>query len=153
MFHLKRIRTIADYQFGKGVGNILFPDGVKLRMSTTNRVRQIFFNNHRIATLRAKDGLLTLSIEGARRLHEFLKYPEQRVVVNNEAAPFVAEGKNVFAKHVVLVHHEIRAGDEVLVVDEEDNLLATGKSILSAIEMQAFKKGKAVEVRDSKYRT
>jgi len=144
---LKRVRTIADYQFGRGVGEALFPDNVEFQLSTTKRIRQVLLNNNRIATVRAKDGMLTLSIEGAGRLHDFMKFPGHRVVVNSDAAPFVAEGKTAFARHVVAVDPEIRAGEEVLVVDESDRLLATGKAALSAIEMPAFKKGTAVDVR------
>ena len=62
-------------------------------------------------------------------------------------APFVAKGKTAFARHVVDVDPEIRAGQEVLVVDEDDGLLATGKTMLSALEMKAFEKGTAVDVR------
>jgi uncharacterized protein with predicted RNA binding PUA domain len=146
--HLKRVRTIADYQFGKGAGEVLFPDDVKFQLSSTKRIRQILLDNTRIATVRARDGLLILSITGARRLHAFIKYPKQRVVVNSDAAPFVAKGKTAFARHVLAVDPEIRAGEEVLVVDENDNLLATGKAMLSALEMLAFKKGIAVDVRN-----
>ncbi len=142
--HLKRIRTIADYQFGRGAGKALFPDSVEFQMSTTGRVRQIMLGRTRMATVRAQDGMLTLGIEGARRLHGL---PGHRVVVNGDAAPFVAKGKNAFAKHVVSADPDIRAGEEVLVVDENDKLLATGKAVLCAIEMTAFKKGMAVEVR------
>ncbi len=145
--HLKRVRTIADYQFGRGAGRILFSDEVTFQLSTTKRVRQILLHNERIATVRAKDGMLTLSIKGAARLHGFLPYPAQRVVVNSDAAPFVSKGKTAFARHVVAVDPDIRAGQEVLVVDESDRLLATGKAVLSAIEMQDFKKGIAVDVR------
>ena len=145
--HLKRVRTIADYQFGRGVGEFLFPDNVNFQMSTTGKVRQIMLENNRMATVRAHDGMLTLSIAGARRLHEFIKYPGKRVVVNSDAIPFVAKGKNAFAKHVVAADPDIRAGDEVIVVDENDMLLATGKAVLCAVEMIAFKKGMAVEVR------
>ncbi|MCK4795916.1 MAG: pseudouridine synthase, partial [Spirochaetes bacterium] len=38
-------------------------------------------------------------------------------------------------------------GQEVLVVDEDDKLLGTGKTMLSASEMKAFEKGTAVDVR------
>ena len=69
------------------------------------------------------------------------------MVVNSDAAPFVAKGKTAFARHVVDVDPEIRAGQEVLVVDEDDGLLATGKTMLSALEMKAFEKGTAVDVR------
>ncbi len=145
--HLKRIRTIADYQFGRGTGEALFPDSVEFQFSTTGRVRSILLDNNRLATIRAQDGILTLSITGAVKLHEFIKSPGQRVVVNREAAPFVAKGKNAFARHVVAVDPDIRAGQEVLVVDESDVLLATGKAMLCAHEMLAFKKGMAVSIR------
>ena len=81
--HLKRVRTIADYQFGKGAGDVLFPDNVTFQMSTTKRVRQILLDGKRIATVRARDGLLTLSVSGAGKIHEYvtLTYPGQRVVV------------------------------------------------------------------------
>ncbi|MCK4797358.1 MAG: pseudouridine synthase, partial [Spirochaetes bacterium] len=52
-----------------------------------------------------------------------------------------------FARHVVDVDSEIRAGQEILVVDEDDKLLGTGKTMLSASEMKAFEKGTAVDVR------
>jgi uncharacterized protein with predicted RNA binding PUA domain len=145
--HLKRVRTIANYQFGKGAGDILFPDNVEFQMSTTGKVRQILLDNNRLATVRAHDGMLTLGMAGAKKLHELIGFPGHRVVVNSDSAPFVAKGKNAFAKHVVAVDPEIRAGEEVLVVDENDNLLATGKTMLCAIEMLAFKKGMAVEIR------
>lgn len=146
--HLNRVRIIADYQFGRGAGNIIFSDNVEFLMSSTGRVRQILFEGKRIATIRAQDGMLTLGIAGALRLHGFLKFPGNRVVVNSDSAPFVAKGKNAFSKHVVAADPDIRAGEEVLVVDENDNFLATGKAVLCALEMTAFKKGMAVEVRN-----
>ena len=145
--HLKRVRTIADYQFGRGAGEILFPDDVRFQFSTTKRIRQILLGNERIATVRAKDGMLTLSMKGAGKIHGFTRYPGQRVVVNSDAAPFVAKGKTAFSRHVVAVDPDIRAGQEVLIVDENDRLLATGRTVLSAIEMKAFKRGIAVDIR------
>lgn len=147
--HLKRVRTIADYQFGRGAGEILFPDNVIFQLSTTKRIRQILLDNERMATVRAKDGMLTLSMKGAGLLHAYIEYPGQRVVVNRDAAPFVAKGKTAFSRHVIAVDPDIRAGQEVLVVDEDDNLLATGRAALSAVEMLSFKKGAAVDVRST----
>ena len=39
---LSRVRMIADYQFGKGTGKELFPDGSTFQLSRTKRVRQVF---------------------------------------------------------------------------------------------------------------
>jgi len=68
-------------------------------------------------------------------------------VVSDDAAPFVAKGGNAFAKHVLSVDPEIRAGEEVLVTDSTDRLLATGKAVLSPEEMTQIKRGVAVLIR------
>jgi uncharacterized protein with predicted RNA binding PUA domain len=56
----------------------------------------------------------------------------------------------VFAKHVKIVDSQLRAGDELLVVDEQDRLLAVGKANLSPNEMLALTRGVAVKTRHSK---
>ncbi len=149
MKELKAVRMMADYQFGKGAGRVLFPDTCRFLLSSTGRVRQILDGNIRIATVKADSGWLTLSIEGARRLHSHLRYPKMRVVVIDDVSEFVLKGRSVFAKHVVDVDDEIRAGDEVLVVNASDELLATGKAILSSFEMREMDRGVAVKVRQS----
>jgi hypothetical protein len=78
--HLRKARIIADYQFGRGTGDALFPDDVKFRLSTTGRIRQVLQGKERIATLRASDNLFTLGKLGAFRLHAFLPPPGMRVV-------------------------------------------------------------------------
>lgn len=144
---LKKARVIADYQFGKGAGEILFPDNVEFVLSRTRRISQIKDGEKRIATLRSFDGMFTLSIEGAKRLHQFLKYPRLRVVMNEESGEFIRKGETAFCKHVLDVDPAIRAYDEVIVVDEKDSLLATGKAMLAAEEIISFTQGVAVKVR------
>jgi uncharacterized protein with predicted RNA binding PUA domain len=144
---LQRARIIADYQFGRGAGLALFPAETTFRLSSTGRLRYLYWEEERIATLRASDGLLTLSLLGAERLHSNFPPPRLRVMVSAEAAPFVAKGGNVFARHVLSADPEIRAGEEVLVVDEKDCLLATGKAILAPEEMLQIRRGVAVRTR------
>jgi uncharacterized protein with predicted RNA binding PUA domain len=146
---LERVRVIADYQFGRGAGAALFPDGVRFIMGRTGRLRQVLEGSKRIATLRANDGFLILSAYGGQKLKEALPFPEKRVIMNDDAAPFVAKGKTAFCKFVVDCDPQIRALEEVLLVDKDDNLLATGQALLCAAEMKAFKKGTAVSVRSS----
>jgi uncharacterized protein with predicted RNA binding PUA domain len=144
---LTRVRMIADYQFGKGIGRELFPDGSTFQLSRTKRVRQVFHSGKRIATARAKDGFFTLSIEGASVIHRLLPRKKLRVVISEEAAPFVEKGKTAFIKHVVEIDTELRAGEEVLVTDKDDRLLATGQLLLSPAEILALNSGAAVDVR------
>ena len=144
------MQVIADYQFGKGVGAELFPDSCEFTFSTTGRIRQVLLAGTRLATVRAEDGRLTLSIECAERLQKALPPPSYRVEVNAEVAEFVAAGKNAFAKHVVSADPGIRSGDEVLVISGDDTLLATGTAMLAGAEMLAFNYGVAVKVRQGR---
>ncbi len=138
---------IADLQFGRGAGDILFPDVTTFSLSKTGRLRYLYSGKERIATVRAKDGLLTLSMLGASRLHSFFPSPRLRVTASGDAVPFVIKGGNLFARHVVSSDPDIRAGEEVLVVDANDQLLATGKAVLAPEEMLAMKRGVAVLIR------
>jgi uncharacterized protein with predicted RNA binding PUA domain len=144
---LRRVQTIADYQFGSRAGTGLFPEGCTFIFSTTGRIRQILFEGVRLATVRASDGRLTLGIEGAKRLKSLLPFPGYRVVIRDDVAMFVAQGKNAFAKHVTAADPIIRAGDDVLVVAGDDRLIACGAAVISGREMLAFNYGVAVRVR------
>ncbi len=144
---LKRARIIADFQFGRGSGRALFGDDTTFMLSNTGRLRHLYRVGERIATVRARDGLLTLSALGAKLLYDFLPAPRQRVVILNDVAPYIARGGTAFAKHVIGVDPDIRAGEEVLVVDEDGNLIATGRAVLSPEEMIEISRGPAVLVR------
>jgi uncharacterized protein with predicted RNA binding PUA domain len=144
------VQVIADFQFGKGAGEALFQEGCEVILSRTGRVRQISLDGKRLATVRAKDGRFTLGIDGALRLLSSLPPPAYRVVVTGEVADFIRQGKNTFAKHVIAADPAIMAGDEVMVVDGHDQLLATGSSVLSGGEMLRFNYGVAVKVRQGR---
>jgi uncharacterized protein with predicted RNA binding PUA domain len=145
---LSRIRSIADYQFGKGVGVKLFPENVDIIYSkATGRIRYIYLNGERLATLRPTDGLLSLSITASRLVAENRDSARCFVTVQNDVSEFIADGGDVFAVHVVTVDEEVRAKDEVIILDEDRHVLAVGRALLSAVEMRAFKTGVAVKVR------
>ena len=145
---LTKIRAIADYQLGKGVGIQLFPSNVEIQYSPrTGRIRFINLNGERLATLRPTDGVLSLSIKAAVFMAEKTPFAKCFVTVKNEVSKFIAEGGDVFAVHVVKVDEEVGAKDEVIAVDEEGQVLAVGRTILSSGEMMAFKTGVAVKVR------
>jgi len=145
---LKRIRSTADYQFGEGVGNMLFPDNVTIEYShSTGRIRYINLGGRRMATLRPTDGLLSISVEAARYLAKSNPSAPCFVTIRQDISQFVVEGGDVFAAHVVKVDPEIHAKDEVIVLDEEGKVVAVGRAFLSSAEMVAFKTGVAVKVR------
>jgi len=145
---ISRIRSVADYQFGKGVGAELFPEGVEIIYSKrTGRIRYVYLKGKRLTTLRPTDGLFALSIVGAKRIAEKADSAKCFVTVRDDVSKFIAEGGDVFAAHVVKADDEIRPKDEVIIVDEGGKVLAVGKAVLSGEEMKSFKTGVAVKVR------
>lgn len=145
---LIRIRSVADFQFGEGCGKLLFPKEVTvIRSKKTGKVKNIYLNGKLLATLKPKDGYLALSLEGARRLALIFRPPRYRVVARDDVIEFLKKGRNLFSKHVVECDPEIRPGEEVLVTDSKDNIVAVGKAVLAGFEMKRFKNGVAVKIR------
>lgn len=143
------LRTTADYQFGRGAGDALFPDDATLDVeySTGGRPNQIHATDGRLTSMNT-DGRFTLGFAGGLRLQEVLDPPAYRVVVGDDSEPFVRDGKNAFAKFVSDVDTDVRPGDEVLVVHESGELLAVGRAELGAAAMLDFDTGMAVKVRE-----
>lgn len=148
---MRKFRALLDTQFFPGASKALdYFDKLYVVISpTTGRPRIVVDSRGRkIFTIRASDYCIIPTIVLAEILKKLAPYPCLRVVVCNEVAEFIAKGGNVFARHVLQVHDDIRAGDEVLVVDEEDSLLAVGRARLSAMEMMYFTRGVAVTTRE-----
>ncbi len=148
VFDLERIRGVANYQFESEIGQKMFPDFVKIEYSRkTGRIKHIYLNGILLATLRPKNGLFALTINGGKRLMSLVGHSRFRVVVQADVESFVREGGNVFAKHIVKTDGKIRPGEEVVVINNKDDVLAVGKAVLSGGEMLAFNRGIAVKVR------
>jgi len=144
----EKVIAIGDYQFGQDAGNALFNGEIEIEKSKkTGKIRHIYSNKDLIANMRASDSYFVLAKEGAKRLHKRMEYPRNRIVVNKDSEPFVREGKSVFSKFVIECDVNIRANDEVLIVNENDDLLGFGKSLLNHNEIMSFNTGQAIKTR------
>ena len=144
---LKKIKAIADYQFGKGAGELLFTGKIKIEKSKkTGKIRHIFDGNQNIVNMRASDSFLILSKLGAKRLAQ-MDGMRNKVMIDNSVESFARDGKSVFAKFIKDCDDNIRSNDEVLIVNEEGELLAFGKALLNYSEMLDFNTGQAIKTR------
>ncbi|MCK4808084.1 MAG: tRNA-guanine transglycosylase, partial [Candidatus Aenigmarchaeota archaeon] len=145
--HLLEARSVLMYQYGGGAEKILYGD-IKLEVSRkTGRLRRIYVGKEILGTIRAEDGMFVPARLGAERLKDALKKPSYRVVVSDDAVPFIMEGKSVFSRFVIDADREIRPYDEVLIVDSSDKLVGTGRCLLNYDEMMDFRDGVAVKTR------
>jgi len=146
---LSRVKAVADYQFGKVAGAALMEGRVELvKSKNTDKIRNVIVDGEHVLSMRAPDGFFSLRPPGARRLMEVFPSPQLRVVVMQDSEPFNREGKNVFCQFVKDCDRGLVPMDEVMVVNEKDELLAIGRTLLVAGEMLVIKKGIAVKVRE-----
>ncbi|WP_457613333.1 tRNA guanosine(15) transglycosylase TgtA [Methanocaldococcus sp.] len=141
-----RIRKMLQYQYGY---DVLEDEDVKVvRSKNTGRLRQVLDKNGDLLfSIRSNDNILIPSEKGAKLLWKKIPFPKYRVVVDREVENFAKEGRNVFAKFVIDCDEELRPYEEVLVVNEDDELLAYGTTLLNGIELMEFNYGLAVKVR------
>ncbi len=143
-----RVKAVADMQFGKGARRI-FEGNIRIvKSKRTGKIRNVYVDDEHLVSMRAHDGLFTLKSDGARKLMKVIPYPGIRVVIENDAVEFVAQGKNVFSKFVLEMDEDLRPMDEVIIVDSMDNLVGIGQVVLVRDEAKAFQRGIAVKVRE-----
>ncbi len=145
----ERTRLIASLQFGPTAADALLGGEVGFETSpNTGRIRTVQADGDHVLSLRASDGLFTLKAAGGERLHEALEAPRLRVEVLGDSVPFNRDGKSVFAKFVADADPRLRPRSECLVTGPGDELVAVGRTLLTAREMGTFERGVAVEVRE-----
>jgi len=149
---LLSFRAILNYQLRVSVADSVLPDNLLVGVSkNTGRVRALIDpeNTEVLATVVASTNTLNMRLSLARRIHKLVPPPRLRLVVVNEMVPDILEAKSsVFSKHVLSVDEELRAGDEALVVSEDDELLCVGKLLLSPEEILQLLTGPALKIRE-----
>lgn len=145
----KKFALTMDALFATDISSHLPLDDLEFIYSKkTGRIKHVLLNNKIIATLRT-DGGVALTVDGAKLLLESNKIRENCVIVRNDVAEFIKEGRSVFCKHVLFAGRNIKVNSEVIILDENNNLLAVGKAILPSKMIREFNRGVAVKVRDS----
>lgn len=138
-----------DYIFGKNVSKALPLENLEFTYSKkTGRIRTVTFNGKLIATMRS-DGSIAPTVYGATLLLQQPEFQENCVVAQDGPDKFVAEGRSLFAKHVVKCGDRIKPEADVAILNVKGEVVAVGKAILSAKMMRSFKSGAAVKVREA----
>ncbi len=146
----RKVKAISDYQFDPEITDILFSNKEEIyieRSKNTNKIRYIHLKDKILLTLRPSNGLFTLSLLSAKLIIKNTKPPKLRAIVSTEVSEFIKEGRSVFCKHVIDIDENLRPMDEVIVVDQNDELLAIGRLKIPITYVKTFKNGVAIKVR------
>lgn len=147
-FDEMKIYSVAEYQFCKGAGEVLTGGELSYVKNRKGRIRNVMLDGEHILSRRHYDGLFTLKKAGAMLLKENFDHPILRTQVTKDSAEYNSQGHNVFAKFVTDMWDELRDGDETIVVDEDDQLVATARTFLTKKEVEVFDNGLAARTRE-----
>lgn len=115
----------------------------------TGRIKSITKNGVLLFSLRTHDGNFLPTYNGG----EFLiasGYRKNRVYVNDVASPFILEGKSAFCRHITLADEDIYPESIVLLMNNNDELLAIGTAVQPGYAMIDLDSGVAVRTKHKK---
>ena len=91
-------------------------------------------------TFRKSTGLLTLSIEAAKLL-----YGHSKNIVKFDGDSI--KGSTIFVNAIKEAHSEIRINDEVIVVNNQDEIIAIGVAYLPGKLLVSMNRGFGIKIR------
>ncbi|NLU46030.1 MAG: phosphoadenosine phosphosulfate reductase family protein [Euryarchaeota archaeon] len=146
-----RIRALIDAGFGEGAGAAMLPEGhpvILNKVPAIDRMDEVLADGHVVGTVRYDPGRgwrFLARLQGAMRLGDRLT--RGYVVCDPGAVRFIQDSKNLMVPGIRDAHPGIRDGDEVIVVDPERNVVATGTARMDAAELTGGGKGVGVKTR------
>lgn len=141
---------ILTYQFDSEFSHIFLEpfSQIDLKYSKkTKKLKHIFFDHKLQASYRPRLGTFSLTLYAGQRILPLIKSPAFRIIIQDDVAEFIKNGKSVFSKHVVGYDPRLNVGDEVFIVNSQDELLAVGRMELPSFYLKTFTTGSAVNVR------
>lgn len=148
---IRKIRGLIDGNFGEGTGKGVIPDGhlvILNKCPAIDRMDEVLCDGVVVGTMRYDIGAgwqFIIRPQGAMRIQG--KITRGYVVCDPGAVKFVQDSKNLMAPGVNDTHPEVKNGDEVIIVDPDMKIIATGLAKMSAEDMKAHVKGVGVKTR------
>ncbi|MGA3021772.1 MAG: tRNA guanosine(15) transglycosylase TgtA [Thermoplasmata archaeon] len=141
----RQVARLLEWRYGAAVAPRV-AEGLRAERSRrTGRLRAMVRDGQPEFVV-GTDGVPRPTFRGATRLHARLAPGRERVVVHEDAVPFVREGRSLFSTFVVQADPALVPGASALLVDENDSFLSVGRLLLAPNEMARLSRGVAVRV-------
>ena len=148
---IQLIKSLSEKQFGPGTGDSLLPEGHVVLLNkapSLDRMDEIIVDGTIVSAIRYDMGsgwTLVNRMQGALRIGKTIS--RGFVVCDLSAVPFIRDSKNLMAPGVVDAHPDVVPGDEVVIIDTDHNVIATGLARMTAEEMIREERGLAVKTK------
>jgi archaeosine synthase len=136
---IQKFRAITDYQFGKGIGEHLIPEGSVFRFRGFKEL--VEFDKKQLAVITKESGLLTLTLDGINRIIDHVQ--GLKVIFDGDEI----SGSALYCSGISHADLTIKPGNEVFVFNNNDELLGVGKTNLTGRELQDLTYGLGVSLR------
>ncbi len=141
----RQVRALLTLEYGPIVAALVCETVRGERSHRTGRLRTITAEGRPWFVV-GTDGLARPTFFGAAQLAPLVGEGRLRVVVSDDAVPFVRKGRSLFARFVVAADPTLAPDQTALLVDRSDALLAVGRLLLAPHEMPFLRRGVAVRV-------
>ncbi len=137
-YELEFFKAMANYQFGKGAGDIIFPPECEVKRK--GYLLTAFLFNKQLATLHL--GRLSITVYAASKLAE--SFDNYKVYF----ADSEIIGSAIYTPGIIKADQQIKPEDDVLVISEKTGkFLAIGKSNLSGFELENCNYGLGISIK------
>jgi 7-cyano-7-deazaguanine tRNA-ribosyltransferase len=141
----RQVEGLLSWEYGAELAGALGATVRGERSRRTGRLRAITADGRPLFVV-GIDGLPRPTFYGAGRVTPLLAGDRRRVVVADDAVPFVSRGRSLFSRFVVRADPSLSPDQTALLVDGSDSLLAVGRLLLAPHEMPQLARGVAVRV-------
>jgi len=151
---IKLIKKVVDFQFGEDLGNHVIPENKIILLNKTSyidRMDEIIFDGKIMGYIRFSpldmkwEFVPKLPI--ARLLWKF--HCKKWIKIDNRAAQAVISGKNLLVPGILDCDKEIVEGDHVVIVNEQEEVVAVGTAKMKGEDMKKRTRGLAVKIREA----
>ncbi len=151
-YDIEHINSIAAEQFNAP----LIPPGHLVVLNKTpydDRMEEVIMDGQVLGSVRFEldkmKWTLLPRLAAAQHLFKGKDLADMRgwVVMDSGAVQFILKGASLLAPGILDADPQIKKGDEVVVLNEEGEIIATGRARMSGVEMKELSKGVGVKTR------
>jgi len=128
----EEILDIIEYQFGKEVRKICENLDLKIKKGKSRKI-EIYLEEKPFLFLNPKFFLFNISEEFAKILKEDKKL---YIKINKNFLEDIKKTKNIIRKNVIEFSKDFRYGDDIIILDENENLIAIAKAKTNSFEIE-----------------